>query len=67
MAKRKPKSHAKSTTAVCHNERGNVRSMQWRTGGGGFGGFKPPPPPEILKAFQNRAKLNPFVKTVKNC
>ena len=25
------------------------------------------PPPEILKALQNRAKLNPIVKTVKNC
>ena len=23
------------------------------------------PPPEILKALQNRAKLNPIVKTVK--
>ena len=32
---------------------------------GGFGVFKPPP--EILKALQNRAKLNPIVKTVKNC
>jgi len=26
-----------------------------------------PPPLEITKAFQNRAKLNPIVKTVKNC
>ena len=25
------------------------------------------PPPEIPKAFQNHAKLNPIVKTVKNC
>ena len=25
------------------------------------------PPPEIPKAPQNRAKLNPIVKTVKNC
>ena len=25
------------------------------------------PPPEMLKALQNRAKLNPIVKTVKNC
>ena len=25
------------------------------------------PPPEIPKALQNRAKLNPTVKTVKNC
>jgi len=30
-------------------------------------GVSPPPPPEILKALQNRVKLNPFVKTVKNC
>jgi hypothetical protein len=29
-------------------------------------GFKPPPP-EIPKALQNRAKLNPVVKSVKNC
>ena len=33
-------------------------------GGWMFGVFKPP---EILKALQNRAKLNPIVKTVKNC
>jgi len=25
------------------------------------------PPPEIPKALKNRAKLNPIVKTVKNC
>ena len=24
-------------------------------------------PPEIPKALQNRAKLNPIVKTIKNC
>ena len=40
-------------------------SNQWRTEGG-FGVFKRPPS-EILKALQNRAKLNPIVKTVKNC
>ena len=34
---------------------------------GGIGSFKPPPTPEIPKALQNRAKLNPIVKTVKNC
>jgi hypothetical protein len=28
--------------------------------------FKHPPSPEIPKALQNRAKLNPIVKTVKN-
>jgi len=38
---------------------------QWRTEGGGFGGSTPLP--EIPKALQNRAKLNPIVKTVKNC
>jgi len=38
---------------------------QFRTGGGVWG-FKPPPP-EIPKALQNLAKLNPIVKTVKNC
>jgi hypothetical protein len=32
---------------------------------GGFGVFKPPT--KIPKALQNRAKLNPIVKTVKNC
>ena len=31
------------------------------------GGSNTPPPPEIPKALQNRAKLNPIVKTVKNC
>ena len=34
-------------------------------GGGGWG--VQTPPPEIPKALQNRAKLNPIVKTVKNC
>ena len=42
-----------------------IGTDQWRTEGG-FGGFNPPPP-EIPKALQNRAKLNPIVKTVKNC
>jgi len=38
--------------------------LQWRTEGGGrVWGFKP----EIPKALQNRAKLNPIVKNVKNC
>ena len=35
-------------------------------GGVEFGVFKPPTP-EIPKALQNRTKLNPTVKTVKNC
>ena len=36
---------------------------QWRTRGVGV--FKPPP--ENPKAPQNHAKLNPIVKTAKNC
>jgi len=36
-----------------------------RGGGGGLGCSNPLP--EILKALQNRAKLNLIVKTVKNC
>jgi len=35
--------------------------------GGGFNTPPTPPPPEIPKAIQNRAKLNPIVKTIKNC
>ena len=42
----------------------NVNINQWRTEGG-LGCSTPPP--EIPKALQNRAKLNPIVKTVKNC
>ena len=38
----------------------DLYSVQWRTEGGGGGG-------EIPKALQNSAKLNPIVKTVKNC
>ena len=38
---------------------------QWCTGRGAFWGVNPPP--EIPKALQNHAKLNPIVKTVKNC
>jgi len=37
---------------------------QWRTEG--VKGVQPPPP-EIPKTLQNRAKVNPIVKTVKNC
>jgi len=38
-----------------------VHDPQWRIEEGST------PPPEIPKALQNRAKLNPIVKTVKNC
>jgi len=41
-----------------------IQSVPYR--GGVLGGFKPLHP-EIPKALQKRAKLNPIVKTVKNC
>jgi len=34
-------------------------------GGGGVWGVQTSPPTEIPKSLQNRAKLNPIVKTVK--
>ena len=40
-------------------------SEQWRTDGGLVGSNTPPP--EIPKALQNRAELNPIVKSDKNC
>ena len=40
----------------------NIKFDQWRTEGG-LGCSTPPP--EIPKALQNRAKLNPIVKTIK--
>jgi len=40
--------------------------VAYRGGVGGLG-CSNPPPPEIPKALQNRVKLNPIVKTVKNC
>ena len=51
-----------------------VCSAEWQSAsqeavayrGGGVLGGSNPPPPEIPKALQNRAKLNPIVKTVKN-
>jgi len=43
----------------------DVSQMQLRIEEGGLWGSNPPP--EIPKAHQNRAKLNPIVKTVKNC
>jgi len=39
-------------------------AVAYRGGRGDFGVFNPP---EIPKVLQNRAKLNPIVKTVKNC
>jgi len=41
-------------------------ASQWRTEVVGVWGVQNPLP-EILKALQNRAKINLVVKTVKNC
>ena len=49
---------------LCGVEWVRVQAVAYR-GRGGVGGFNPPPP-EIPKDLQNRAKLKPFVKTVKN-
>jgi len=67
------KNFSKWTSRVegCENVQKNTelepchKLQQWRTEGGG-GGCQTRPPPEIPKALQNRAKLKPIVKTVKN-
>jgi len=46
------------------NVRKDAHDQGRNEGGFGGGGFNTPPP-EIPKALQNRAKLNPTVKTVK--
>jgi hypothetical protein len=57
------------TNSITHIELQTINTLlqgyskQCRTEGGW--GFKPLPPPEILKALQNRAKLNPIVKMLK--
>ena len=56
---------------VIRAERTNERyCAQLRTEGEGEGevwGVQTPSPTETPKALQNHAKLNPIVKTVKNC
>ena len=44
----------------------NLRDFSGLPTGEG-GGLGVTPTPEIPKALQNRAKLNPIVKTVRNC
>ena len=53
-------------TALQHNMLQRGVSSTSGVPRGGFGEFNPPPR-KILKALQNRAKLNPIVKIVKNC
>ena len=47
---------------INHEQKGNLFPVAYR--GGDLGCSNPPP--EIPKALQNRAKLNPTAKTVKN-
>ena len=57
--------HAVLTNASFNTVSFNIgTTYQWRIEGGGLGVQTPP---EIPKVLQNRAKLNPIVKTVKNC
>ena len=44
----------------------SMATRQWHTEGGGVWGVQTPPS-KILKALQDRAKLKPIVKTVRNC
>ena len=56
----------KRAMKICHVDYVACSTVQqWRTEGGL--GCSNPPSPEIPKAHQNGAKLNPIVKTVKNC
>ena len=65
-----------SITKVClsslilHTRNVILQDVHWSVAYSGWGprfGVFNPPPPEIPKALQNCAKLNPIVKTVKNC
>jgi len=49
--------------AIFYSLHTSMPSVPYR-GGGGLCGSNPP---EIPKVLQNRVKLNPIVKTVKNC
>jgi len=53
-------------TLAGHVARMGRREMDRGAYRGGVWGVQTPPP-EIPKALQNRAKLNPIVKSVKNC
>jgi len=53
---------------VCRSPSGQMTRTVPQSSGVPRGGRGVNPlPPEIPKAIQNRAKLNPIVKTVKNC
>jgi len=58
-----PSGHSRKDMQIFENQKpGHLRTVAYRGGEG-----VTPPPPEIPKAIKNRAKLNPIVKTVKNC
>ena len=53
--------------AICHMKDDPLVLVLTQTVAYRGGGWCLTPPPLIPKALQNRAKLNPIVKTVKNC
>ena len=55
------------TPHFAHTVFSHISSPVAYRGGELWGIQTPAPPPEIPKALQNRAKLNPIAKTVKNC
>jgi len=56
-----------STTILVKSQHGVTSACRRGEGVGGGGRGVQNPPSEIPKALQNRAKLDPIVKTVKNC
>ena len=53
-----------TSSLILPSSSGSRGPRQWRTE---RGCWRVQTPPEIPKTFQNRAKLNLIVKTVKNC
>ena len=58
---------ARSNPCDVQTENWENKLTIWTSGVPRGGGEVQTPPPEIPKDLQNHAKLNPIVKTVKNC
>ena len=65
MYNAREKKWAMNTTLWLENLKGiDICAVAYLVGGGGLRGSTPL---QIPKSLQNRTKLNPIVKTVKNC